>query len=412
MRYRDINSLDDFSRDVAIAVDFIGQKEYRRALEKIGTDLRSKGFVTPSDDTFFRLELELLNLEILRTQCSGRFTLLPEQCHAGVDFLIGLGQTILALSHNGKTILLGRIKKGLEEGLWPLQHELRIAANLSKSGWDIRFHDFEEGGGFDFLVTKDGLTYEVEAKAISAFTGWPIKPENLNKLLVEIKQHFVWNESGTIPFIGATLSSNLSPDRTELQRLVSAFSTVARTKAELVHPDARIRFVGVVPDMTGEKLTLASYAHSRMRKRIVLVNPNHPKLILELDSIKPIQIGRKIIRTINEAARKQFSGTNPAVIWIHINFISATAFLSLGKQNDGKTCLLDGIANATLTSQKRNHLSQLVFTGGSFLHKADFGARSSSRSIIYNSPICRFGQAVVFAGGRTHPDYKATSGSP
>ncbi len=193
MRYRDINSLNDFSRDVAVVRDFIGQDEYRRALEKIRTDLNAKGFVTAFDDTFFALELDLWNLEILRTQCSGRFTVLPEQCHAGVDFLLGLGQTITALSDKGKRTLLGRIKKGLDEGLWPLRHELGIAANLSKDGWDIHFHDFEEGGGFDFLVTKDGMTYEVEAKAISAFTGWPIKPENLNKLLVEVKKHFVSN---------------------------------------------------------------------------------------------------------------------------------------------------------------------------------------------------------------------------
>src|ERR1700674_5905882 len=110
MRYRQINSLDDFSRDAAVVVDFIGQKEYRQALEKIGTDLNSKGFVTPFDDAFFALELDLWNLEGLRTQCLGRFTSLPARCHAGVDFVIGLGQTIPALSDKGKTILLGRIK--------------------------------------------------------------------------------------------------------------------------------------------------------------------------------------------------------------------------------------------------------------------------------------------------------------
>jgi hypothetical protein len=57
MRYRDLNSLDDLSRDVAIVIDFIGQEQYRRALAKVGTDLNSKGFVTPFDDAFFALEL-------------------------------------------------------------------------------------------------------------------------------------------------------------------------------------------------------------------------------------------------------------------------------------------------------------------------------------------------------------------
>ena len=407
MRYRQINSLDDFSHDVAIFIDFIGEKEYRRTLEKIGTDLNSKGFVTSFDDALFALELDLLNLERLRTECEGRFTLLPAQCHEGVNFLLGLGQTIPALSEKGKAALLGRIRQGLDEGSWPLQHELGIAANLSKRGWDIQFHDFEEGGGFDFLVTKDDMTYEVEAKAISAYTGWPIKPENLNKLLVEIKRHFEWNDNSTIPIIGATLPSSLLSDRTGLQELVSAFSTVARTKAGLVLPSAEVRFIGTVPDMTPAKLMTASSMHAEMRRTIVVTNPNRPKLVVELESRKPIQIGRKIIQTINEAAKKQFSGSHPAVIWTRINFIPGEVFLSLGAQRNGSASLLDAVANRALTSEKRNHLSQLVFSGGSFLDKTGSVARSSYKSIVYDSPVCRFGKRVIFEGGRTHPDHKA-----
>ena len=91
--------------------------------------------------------------------------------------------------------------------------------------------------------------------------------------------------------------------------------------------------------MTTDKLMRASYVHAQMRRTIVLVKPNHPKLILELDSSKPIQIGRKIIQTINETARKQFSRSNPAVIWTHINFISDEVFLSLGNKKRGELSL-------------------------------------------------------------------------
>lgn len=117
MRYREINSLDDFSHDARVVVDFIGERQYRQSLGKIGNDLNSKGFVTAFDDALFALELDLLNIELLRVQCSGRFTTLPARCHAGVDFLLGLGQTIPALSEKGKAILLGRIRSGLDQGL-------------------------------------------------------------------------------------------------------------------------------------------------------------------------------------------------------------------------------------------------------------------------------------------------------
>ncbi len=207
--------------------------------------------------------------------------------------------------------------------------------------------------------------------------------------------------------ITARLSASLPSDRIELERLVSAVSTVVRTKTPLRLPEAQIRFLGVIADTPNDILRQAIYAHVQKRRTILLVKPNHPKLILELESSKPIQIGRKMIRTINETARKQFSHSKPAVIWTHINFISDKIFLSLGEQKDGRACLFDGIADATLTSEKRNHLSQLVFSGGSFLDKTGSVARSSYRSFVYNSPICRFGKNVIFEDGRTHPDHKA-----
>ena len=405
MRYRTQNTLDDVSRDIASVVEFIGEKEYRDALVKIGNNLNHKGFVTPFDDAFFALELDLLNLERLRTQSSGKFTTLPQQAHAGVDFLLGLGQTISALSDTAKTVLLGRLRSGLDIGLWPLQHEMRIAANVSRRGWDIEFHDMEEGGGFDFLATKNKDKFEIESKAVSAYTGWPIKPDDLGKLLVEIKRHFVWSDPSLIPIVGISLESSLNSNREQLLKLVSAVSSSAQTKTTVTLPDAEVRFIGVTPDMPPEKLGLAGSLHAKMRRTIVLVNQDRPKVVLEINSKQPIRIERKIIQTVNEAARKQFSGSNPGIIWTHINFIDEDAFVKLGMKEDKGTPLLDGIANATLTSTKRDHLSQLVFSGGALLDRDESQGtgRSSYRAIIYDSPVCRFAQHPMFEGGRKHP---------
>lgn len=366
----------------------------------IGRSLRAKGFVTPFDDAMFSLELDLLNLENLRVRSSSLIQSLPSQCHRGVDFLLGLGQTISVLSADAKTRLLGRLRSGLKEGLWPLEHELRIAANLSKRGWNIFFHDLEEGSGYDFLVTKNGTIFEVEAKAISAFTGWPVKPENLNKLLVEVKQHFEWKDGLKIPLIGLRLSSALLPERTQLCQLVAAISEVALTKKELSLADAHIRYIGTVPDMGSDKLMQSSYLHSRMARKIVLVNPTSPKLVLEIDSDRPVQLDRKIAKTISEAARKQFSRRNPGVIWTHINFIPKDAFSILSTTQNGKICFLDRIAEAALLSEKRCHLAQIVFSGGSVLHKTASTACSSYGSTVYDSPACCFGRNFLFPGGR------------
>ena len=300
MRYRDINTLETFSRDVSIVIDLVGEKEYRESFALIRHSLNLKKFVTPYDDALFALELDLLNLEKLRAECSGDFKFFPSQCHAGVNFLIGLGQTIPALSPKARSSLLGRVKGGLREGLWPLQHELGVAGNLSKRGWDIYFHDLEDGGGYDFLASKDGMNFEVETKAISAFAGWPIKPENLNKLLVEIKGHFEYDADGTIPLIALTLPGSLPAERTQLQRLVSAFSEVAKTRKPHSAPEFQVRFMGTVPDMTPGKLRAAAIAHGQMARKTVLINPVPPKVVLEIDSERPVEFEKKIIRLIRK----------------------------------------------------------------------------------------------------------------
>jgi hypothetical protein len=140
-----------------------------------------------------------------------------------------------------------------------------------------------------------------------------------------------------------------------------------------------------------------------MARKIVLVKDTLPRLVLELDSDKPIQLERKIIKTISETAREQFTRRNPGVIWTHLNYISDQAFTLLSSSKDGRICLFDRIANAALLSEKRNHISQLVFSGGSFLHKTSTIVRSTYASAVYNSPICRFGENFVFPGGRKRP---------
>ena len=46
MRYRALTQADDFSRDVATFVNFIGESEYCRLLSNIGKELNVKGYVT------------------------------------------------------------------------------------------------------------------------------------------------------------------------------------------------------------------------------------------------------------------------------------------------------------------------------------------------------------------------------
>src|SRR5271169_2082762 len=114
MRYRSTNTPDDFSRDVAAFINLIGEADFRRLLVNLGQGLNYKGYVTEIDDLRFSLELQLLNLELLRQEVKGQFLGAPEHIHEAADFVTGLGQSIPHLSAEAQLKLRGQIIGGLK----------------------------------------------------------------------------------------------------------------------------------------------------------------------------------------------------------------------------------------------------------------------------------------------------------
>jgi hypothetical protein len=123
-------------------------------------------------------------------------------------------------------------------------------------------------------------------------------------------------------------------------------------------------------------------------------------VVFELSSKQPIMLERKIIKLISETAKKQFTKERPAVIWTHVKYVSRDFFTHLSTSQGDRPCLFDRVSNAALFSEKRNHLSQLVYSGGSFLRKAEQGSRTSFDAAVYNSTGCRFGNVFIFPANR------------
>jgi hypothetical protein len=85
------------------------------------------------------------------------------------------------LSKCGQSRLSGAIRRGLEKefGLGSLDFEMKVATHLMSRGFDVEFHDFESGGGFDFLAMSGASKLEVECKHISADIGRKIHRRKL-----------------------------------------------------------------------------------------------------------------------------------------------------------------------------------------------------------------------------------------
>jgi phenylpyruvate tautomerase PptA (4-oxalocrotonate tautomerase family) len=403
MRYRALTQADDFSRDVATFVKLVGEREYCRLLSNIGKGLNVKGYVTRLDDLRFSLELQLFNLELLRQKESGKFAGIPGDIHEAVDFVIGLGQTIPHLSSAAQKKLRGQIIGGLKtNGLRSVQHELRVASAVSSLGFDVTFFDLEGNGRCDLMAEKDAIVFEIEAKSVPIFSGRPIIPQEAEKFFDEVRRGFNgWTDKDQIPILDVTLKSGLDNNREALLALVDACNAVAGTKTDQTIGDkVAIHFVGTFADAPFERLEIAARLDELRSGVNVYVRREHPKVIIRLRSERRDKFEKNIIATISEASKKQFSGVRPSIIWVHIDYVSPESFKALSYSKEG-TSRLDSIANAVFRSSKRDHITQLVFSGGAHLRSDGASRRSNFIRTVYNSPTRRFEKAILFPDGRT-----------
>jgi len=404
MRYRSFTNISDFSSDLATFVGLIGGSEYRRLLLRLGEGLNHKGYVTPIDDLRFSLELELLNLELLRRRSAGGILPgYPEHLHEAAQFVMGLAEAIPHLSTAAKKKLRGQIIGGLKtNGLRSLQHEMRIAVALSRQGCDVRFADLEGLGSFDFLAQRDADEFEVEGKALPIYSGYPIQPQDADKLLLELRRRFGgWADRTRIPIVNITIDGKLPVNRDDHLRLIAACSDAVAKKGDIqVEPRTEVHFVGTIPDGPAEPLLEAARRDAWSHGIAVYFLPKHPKVIVRLRSVKESRFARNIVAAIADASKRQLTGSRPGIIWTHIDYIDKSTFDSLARSTE-RPCLFDSIANAVFNSAHRRHVIQIIFSGAPhFLKEGDHG-RSVFHTAIYNAPNGKFNIPMLFGGGRT-----------
>ena len=294
------------------------------------------------------------------------FRVCPE-FHEAVEFVCSLGQTIPHLSSRAQAKLRGQIIGGPKtNGLRSLQHEMRVAGTISRLGFDISFSDLEGTGGYDFLAERSGLAYEIEAKCLSAYVCQPIPPQDADKLYLEYAEGLTDRRSRKgYPFSTSLRRAVSSPDRRYLCGVVDGCNTAARTRSAVtVHGgDIRVEFLGTVSDAPLAQLRHAALLDAIGNGTYVHVSDRLPRVIARLRSEQPNRFSRKLAATISDASKSKFTEARPAVIWAHVDYIGTRHFEYLAHSEDGNS-FLDAIALATFRSSKREHITQLAFSGG------------------------------------------------
>ena len=290
MRYRSISTMSDLTQDYMSFLELIGASEYRKLLTDIGRGLNNKGYVTAFDNHRFFLELQLLNLDLEYIKSEQRLTTsLSQQLHEAVDFVCGVSQTITNLSYQARKTLRGQIIGGLKtNGLRPLQHEFRVAAQLSNQGYEVSFPDLEGLETFDLSADLKGQEFEIEAKSVSIFLGRPIDPDRAERFFGEVRKGFAgWSDGTEIPVIDVLLKSGLPATRQELVAIVEACISSARAmRDQYVNANCQVTYVGAVPDAPHERLAAAAREDWIKNGVIAFVPTTPPKVIIRLHSAK------------------------------------------------------------------------------------------------------------------------------
>jgi hypothetical protein len=277
-----------------------------------------------------------------------------------------------------------------------LQHEFRVACKLSNTGCEITFSDLEAITRYDLIAECKGLQYEVEAKALSVFSGQSISPMDADKFLVDLRRKLdiATDDTGAV-VIEVALASKLKTARNELEQLVAACNEVAKTQGELdIEGYARIRFISRISESLFYGFRRIMRLPYRFGQYSYIID-DHRRAIVSLLSEERDKFKDNIIASVQQAC-SQLTQTRPGIIWMHIDFISSQEFQRLNG-------FFTAIAEESFKSSRMKNVVQLVFSGGAKLTKSEIGARSGFEIMIYNSPLAENDAVMLLTGGSRTP---------
>jgi hypothetical protein len=281
------------------------------------------------------------------------------------------------LSPAGQAKFAGAIRSGLEKefGLGPLAYEMKVAALLMSAGFDVDFHDLESGGGYDFLATCETMQIEVECKHVSADIGRQIHRRRIYDL-GGVLFLSTWQAQNTVTrgrLVGVTLPGRLTSNKADQEALVKRIDAVLTNDANHIDDDVCRVTVQDFPlegspfcSARGHSITMADIADYLSNtlgidNEHVLLNwsPGKTATIVHFQSRKRDEVLESLLRKLKSDAKKQFSGTLPGLLCVHLADVSENQLRDLANLDRSGT--VTGLQRASsILLQSRPHLHSIA----------------------------------------------------
>lgn len=281
-----------------------------------------------------------------------------------------------SLGERGKARLAGGMRSALEKeaGFGPLALEMKVITQLMSRGFEVAFHDLEEGGGFDFLARRGPDTIEVECKHVSADIGRQIHRRKIYELggLLHPVLSSALDASQAGRLVRVTLPGRLTGNKTRqdaiAQRIAASLSggcdadesTCGVSVQEFALSDSPFNAE------RGHRLTfeeVGSYVRRTfgLEDAHMLANwrPGHAAVILHFESRMEDRVLDQLFRRLKEDAQRQFSGNRPAFLCVHLADLTQEQLLELA--NADHAGAVTGIQRAvSILLQRRAHLHSVA----------------------------------------------------
>ena len=302
-----------------------------------------------------RFELELAFSDICkRRELFGKYVvkeeILPE--YRFLSFACMVTQVYRQLNSSGQIRVKGMLKDASknDRGLGPMAYEFKVAAHLMTLGFDVKFSDLEGNSKYDFLATNGNVCMEIECKFISADVGKKIHRKRLFQLggVLESKLRQCLGHLGMGLLVRLTLPDRLygsEQQHAELSDLV--YGTIAAKKMSHTSGENRVaiqefdirespfsgRNSGNITQADIEEFLLERFG-LKNKNILAVFGRSLGAIVIIIESTKEDMVLGRILEQLKKAAKFQFSGSLPAILWCHLADITENELRSLEDRDE------------------------------------------------------------------------------
>jgi hypothetical protein len=317
-----------------------------------------------------------------------------------VAFAAGVVRIYEHLSANGKHRLRGMLLDGIKEdkGLLSIQHEVSTAVHLMIRGFDVEFHDLEQGGGFDFVARKDNVEIEVECKMFSADLGRKIHRRRAAVLFRELASTLaqIYRSASIGLIVRIKIPDRLTPSPEQHREIDQALrfgilggNAFAQTESIEVQvldfPIENSSFNKNPEQISRREIQDFIRAHTGCSNSNLMIqfSPSQRAIVLSLESRKSDEVLNGMHRQLREAAKGQFTKTRPAILAVQLHDLTAEQFADLAQSDSpwrGNATGLQLMTSDFLQSPSRAHIHSVAYRSHSVLTDAEGQKRAEGLS--------------------------------